>query len=301
MNKGLSLVFLTAVISGFSIFLNKFGVEGINPYVFTFSKNLIVFLFLFSVIVFFRKFDQLKKLPAKQWLKLAVIGLLGGSIPFLLFFKGLSMASGATSAFIHKTMFVYVMFLAAIFLKEKINKKVLAGAAILLLGNFLLLKMNNFAFNIGDFLILVATLFWAVENTISKYVLKTLNSTIVAFGRMFFGSIFILIFLIFSGNINSVATLTAGQMLWVIITSALLFFYVFTWYSGLKHVKVSIATSVLLLGSPITTLLSFIFLDAAVSLSQLVGVLLIPVGVFFVFLGYQHRRVEVWSEGYGWG
>lgn len=301
MNKGLSLVFLTAVISGFSIFLNKFGVEGINPYVFTFSKNLIVFLFLFSVIVFFRKFDQLKKLPAKQWLKLAVIGLLGGSIPFLLFFKGLSMASGATSAFIHKTMFVYVMFLAAIFLKEKINKKVLAGAAILLLGNFLLLKMNNFAFNIGDFLILVATLFWAVENTISKYVLKTLNSTIVAFGRMFFGSIFILIFLIFSGNINSVATLTAGQMLWVIITSALLFFYVFTWYSGLKHVKVSIATSVLLLGSPITTLLSFIFLDSAVSLSQLVGVLLIPVGVFFVFLGYQHRRVEVWSEGYGWG
>lgn len=301
MNKGLSLVFLTAVISGFSIFLNKFGVGGINPYVFTFSKNLIVFLFLFSVIVFFRKFDQLKKLPAKQWLKLAVIGLLGGSIPFLLFFKGLSMASGATSAFIHKTMFVYVMFLAAIFLKEKINKKVLAGAAILLLGNFLLLKMNNFAFNIGDFLILVATLFWAVENTISKYVLKTLNSTIVAFGRMFFGSIFILIFLIFSGNINSVATLTAGQMLWVIITSALLFFYVFTWYSGLKHVKVSIATSVLLLGSPITTLLSFIFLDAAVSLSQLAGVLLIPVGVFFVFLGYQHRRVEVWSEGYGWG
>ncbi len=299
--KGLKLVLLTAVISGFSIFINKFGVKGVNPYIFTFSKNLIVLLFLFSTILLFKKFDELKKLQVKDWLKLSVIGFFGGSIPFLLFFKGLSMTSGATASFIHKTMFVYVIFLAAIFLKEKINKKVLVGTVILLLGNFLLLKLNNLAFNMGDLLILVATLFWAVENTISKHALKTINSTTVAFGRMFFGSLFILAFLVASGNIKAIVTLTTSQVLWAIITSAFLFSYLITWYSGLKHVKVSIATSVLLLGSPITTFLSFAFLNTAVSLSQLVGMLLIPAGIFFVLVGYQPwKDILVWGERHGW-
>ena len=299
--KGLKLVLLTAVISGVSIFINKFGVEGINPYVFTFSKNLVVLLFLFSAILLFKKFGQLKKLRAKEWVKLAVIGFLGGSIPFLLFFKGLSMTSGATASFIHKTMFVYVIFFAAVFLKEKINKKVLAGTVILLLGNFLLLKLNNLAFNTGDLLILCATLFWAVENTVSKHALKTIHSTTVAFGRMFFGSFFILAFLIMSGNMKHMATLTIGQVLWAAFTSAFLFLYVLTWYSGLKHVKVSVATSVLLLGSPITTLLSFTFLNTAISISQLTGILLIPAGIFFVLVGYQPwKDVLVWGEKHGW-
>lgn len=292
--KGLKLVFLTAVISGISIFVNKFGVKGINPYIFTFGKNLIVLLFLFSTILFFKKFDQLKKLQMKQWLKLVVIGLVGGSIPFLLFFKGLSMTSGASASFIHKTMFVYVIFFAAIFLKEKINKKVLLGTVFLLFGNFLLLKLNNLAFNTGDLLILGAALFWAVENTISKHALKTIQPTLVAFGRMFFGSLFVLIFLIASGNIKYFVTLTVGQVLWAVVTSSFLFAYVITWYSGLKHVKVSIATSVLLLGSPITTLLSFTFLDTAVSLSQLAGIFLIPVGIFIILLSYQpHKHILV--------
>lgn len=291
--KGLKFVFLTAVISGFSIFINKFGVEGVNPYIFTFTKNVIVFLFLFSTILFFKKFDELKSLKVKEWMKLVVIGFVGGSIPFLLFFKGLSMTSGVTASFIHKTMFVYVIFLAAIFLKEKVNKKVLAGAVILLFGNFLLLKLNSFAFNTGDLLILCATLFWAVENTISKHALKTISSTTVAFGRMFFGSLFILAFLIMSGNIKAVVTLTMSQVLWAVVTSAFLFFYLVTWYSGLRHVKVSIATSILLLGSPITTLLSFTFLDTAVSLSQLVGIFLIPLGIFIILLNYQRKPVLV--------
>lgn len=288
--KGLKLVFLTAIISGVSIFINKFGVGGINPYIFTFSKNILAFIFLFSIILLFKNFNQLKKLQSKEWMKLIVIGLLGGSIPFLLFFKGLSITSGATASFVHKTMFVYVIFLAAIFLKEKINKKILVGSVILLIGNFLLLKLNNLTFNTGDLLILIATLLWATENTVSKYALKTIHPTVVAFGRMFFGSLFILIFLTISGNIKHILTLTTPQVLWIVITSAFLFSYVITWYSGLKHVKVSIATSILLIGSPITTLLSITFLNTVVTISQIVGILIIPVGILFILKGYQSTK-----------
>lgn len=288
--KGLTLVFLTALISGISIFVNKLGVNGINPYIFTFGKNIIAMVFLFSMILLFKNFNQLKKLKRKEWIKLAVIGLLGGSIPFLLFFKGLSMTSGATAAFVHKTMFIYVVILASIFLKEKINKKIIVGVFILMLGNLLLLKINNFAFNTGDLLILVATLFWATENTISKYVLKTIPSKIVAFGRMSFGSLFILIFLVISGNVKNMVSLTTSEILWIILTSGFLFLYVFTWYSGLKYIKVSLATSILLLGSPITTLLSISFLGTVITLTQLIGILLVPFGLLFVLKGYQPAK-----------
>lgn len=53
-NKGLLLVFATAIISGFSIFLNKYSVSVINPYIFTFLKNTTVVLML-SGLIFFLK------------------------------------------------------------------------------------------------------------------------------------------------------------------------------------------------------------------------------------------------------
>ena len=48
-NKGFLLVLATAFISGLSIFINKFGVSVINPYIFTGLKNIIIALRLFYV------------------------------------------------------------------------------------------------------------------------------------------------------------------------------------------------------------------------------------------------------------
>ncbi len=58
----------------------------------------------------------------------------------------------------------------------------------------------------------------------------------------------------------------------------------FSWYNGLRDVKVTTATSVLLLGSPITTLLSYLFLGSTLSLVQAVGILLVVGGVVSVVM-----------------
>ena len=274
--KGLVFIFLTALVSGFSVFINKFGITGINPYVFTFLKGFIVLFF-----IFFNEFKLIKNLTKKQWLKLSLIGLFGGSIPFLLFFKGLSITSALNAAFIHKTMFIYIALFAFIFLREKINKKWLIGAVLLLTGNLLLIKLKTFSFNIGDLMILTATLFWAIENTISKHALKELNPRIVIFGRFFFGSLFILIFFAIIGNFREFATLNSGSLLWILLTSVFLLLYVMTWYSGLKYVDVSKAACILLLGAPITTLLNYLYFGTAITLSQSIGMLFILTGVIF--------------------
>lgn len=280
--KGLLLVLLTAIISGFAIFISKFGVSIINPYIFTGLKNVAVAILVCCLLLLMKDWRLLKGLSKKYWALLFLIGLIGGSIPFLLFFKGLSLTTGAQGAFIHKTIFIYVAVLAIIFLKEKINKRFLFGALLLLLGNAFLLKFIPHSLGKGDLLILLATLFWAVENIISKYTLKKLPSRIVIWGRMFFGSIFILIFLGFTGQLNLIMSLSITQISWVIITGIILLGYVITWYTGLKYIPVSLAAPVLLLGSPITTLLSFIQ-TGLISQNQIFGILSILIGIIIIW------------------
>lgn len=279
--KGLILVFSTAVISGFSVFINKYGISFSDPYVFTFLKNVIVAMFLMSLFIVAKDFSILKKMGLKQWMTLVCIGLVGGSIPFLLFFKGLTLTSAAQGSFLQKTMFIYVALLAATFLKEKIDKRFLVGGILLMLGNLIILKNMNFSFGTGDMMVLGATVLWAIENVISKHTLKNLDGRTVAWGRMFFGSIFILIFLGVSGQIREITNIDLHQIGWVGITSVLLFGYVITWYNGLKLVPVSVATAILILGAPITTALSAVF-GGKISWHDLLSIIFILLGIISI-------------------
>lgn len=284
--KGISLALATAVVSGASIFLNKFAVSGLNPFVFTTLKNVLVAVFLLSIIFLLKEFKNLKALSKKQWSQLALIGLVGGSIPFLLFFFALKLTSAVNAGFIHKTLFVWTLVFAVFFLKEKISKKFLAGAGLLFLGNILL--FSNFAqIGFADLLILGATLLWAAENVFSKHVLKELYGRTVAFGRMFFGSIFMLVFLLATGQLTEIAAISLDGFFWVLVTSGFLFLYVFFYYTGLKYVRASIAAALLMLAQPITALLSFAFLGQAITpLQALAFLLMIAGGAIIIGTGY---------------
>jgi len=274
-NKGILLILGTALISGIVVFISKMGVSVINPYIFTGLKNIIVAFLVIGWLLMMKDWQVLKNLSKKQWFLLSMVGLVGGSIPFLLYFKGLSLTAPVQAAFIHKTMFIYIALLAAIFLKEKISRGYLIGGLGLVLGNILFLRIIPHQFGLGDLLIFLATLFWAGENIISKYLLKELPSRIIIWGRMFFGSILIILFWLATGQTGLITALNLEQLGWTMITAVFLLGYVATWYTGLKYVKVSVAATILLLASPITALLMFVFLEGGLVLSQVIGMVLV--------------------------
>jgi len=280
--KGLLLVTATAIISGFSIFINKFSVDIINPYVFTTLKNSVVALLLVSIILIWRRWPEVKKLDKKNVFKLIIVGLIGGAIPFLLFFKGLSITTAGNSSLIHKTIFIFTAILAFVFLKEKPSKKLLIGLASLLLGTFLLGHYQLLSFNRGDLLIFLAVILWSFEYLLAKKILKNLSGLIVATGRLFFGSLFLITFLIFTGQISLFASLGVDQIGWSILTSIILAGYVLTWYSGLKLLPLSVAGSFLAMGTSITIILSLIFLPVSFGFNQLLGLILMFSGILLI-------------------
>ncbi|MFH1781231.1 MAG: DMT family transporter [Patescibacteria group bacterium] len=256
MNKGLFLVLGTAIISGVSIFINQFGVKMVNPYIFTGLKNIVVVVLILGLLLFIKEFKNLKKLSKKDWLRLLIIGFVGGSIPFLMFFKGLSMTTGPEASYIHKFLFIVIALLAPLFLKEKWNWQYLIGLGALFIGGVMLFQVNGFfTWNSGNLLILGATILWSIENIISKKAVAKISPRIVALGRMGFGSLFIVLFWIFTNQIDLVATLDVKQFWWVALTGLLLFGYVTTWYTGLKYIPLTYAAAILALGAPITALL----------------------------------------------
>jgi len=292
MNKGLMFALLTAIVSGVAIFLNKFAVADLNPFAFTTAKNLIVAIFLISSFFIIKDFGKLKTLTKNNWLQLGTIGLVGGSIPFLLFFYALSLTSAINAGFIHKSLFLFASVFALIFLKEKLNLNFFLGAILLLIGNFLLLSISSFGF--PEFLILLATLLWAGENVISRHALRELPARTVAFGRMFFGSAIMLLFLFATNQLHTMLEFSIPQLQWIILTGALLFMFVLFWYNALKFEKVSVATAVLLLGQPITALLSLIFLNQLISPNQALGFLLIFAGVgIIVGFSYTINSIKI--------
>jgi len=291
--KGVYFALIAAIISGFSIYINKFAVmEMKDPFIFTTVKNLAVVALLFAFLILPKALPELKSLSRKQWLTLGAIGGVGGSIPFLLFFYGLSLGTAVGAAFIHKTLFIWVAILAVFFLGERIGKFHIAALIALVGGNILLLGWpKSWLVSGGELMIFMATALWAVEAIIAKRVMGQVSSHVAAFGRMFFGAIVMLIYLALTGKLGTIASLSGQQLGWVTLTSLFLFGYVSCYYTGLKHAPASIVASILVLGSVITSLLYAIFDARLYSLEQIVGMLLITVAA--LMLWYIAPRVSL--------
>jgi drug/metabolite transporter (DMT)-like permease len=281
MKKGIYLVIITAVISGWANFFNKFAMQAVgkNAFQYTTLKNIVAALILSLLVLTPVIWPKLKQLKRGGWLKLVLIGLIGGSIPFLLFFRGLSLTSSVSASFIHKTLFVWVAILAWPFLKEKVSKWQFLALGLLLFGNVIFESFRGLSWGLAETLILIATLMWAGETIIAKKVLANIDSTVLAWGRMFFGGLFLIIFLLITRNTAGIINLSFNQLGWLALVSILLTGYVLTWYAALKRLPVMVVTCVLVVASPITTFLNSAFVSHKLVGQNVWGVAIILVGL----------------------
>jgi len=283
MNKGIRLAFFTASISGFSIFASKFFIASIDAVLFTTLKNVFVAVIL-SILVYCVHKQKLYELTKKQWKQLILIGLIGGSIPFALFFMGLSQITAMEGALIHKTLFIWVAIMSVIFLQEKLNRYQIFGYLAVTLGALLLGGVSYKTIGMGHAMVALATLFWSIEYIIAKKALKSIPPVIVAWARMFFGVFILLGITLFQGSITQIITLGSTQILAIISGSVFLLGYVLTWYSALSKAPTSSVSLVLATSPIITGFLSAIFISHNFPQAQILGWVMIIGGVAVTLL-----------------
>ncbi|WP_024287472.1 DMT family transporter [Cellulomonas sp. KRMCY2] len=256
---GLLLALTTAAISGVAIFLNGYGVRAFgNASAYTTAKNLVAAVVLLAVVALGGRAGARLTRPtgARQWLVLLVIGVVGGSVPFLLFFEGLARASSAQSAFIHKTLVVWVAALAVPLLGEKLSGAHGVAIALLVGGQIGLVGGVTTSLGSGEMMIVAATLLWSVEVVLAKKMLAGMSSWTVGVARLGIGSVVLVAWAIVRGQAGLLVSMDSAQWGWVLLTGVILAAYVGTWFAALARAQAVDVTAVLVLAALVTAALS---------------------------------------------
>ena len=279
LRTGLVLAIAAAVISGFSIFINAYAVrEFHSASTFSSMKNVVVgaaFLLLFLP----RGGGQLRRLRLRHGLALIALAVVGGSVPFILFFEGLSRAGSSNAAFVQKTLFVWVGILAVPFLRERLGRAQVGAIALLVVAEWMIGAPKSLRPDTGLTMVFVATLLWAVEVIVARRVLPEVGAQLGATTRMALGAVILLCYLVYQGDVSDFGTLSGLQWAWLLVTAAILLAYVTTWYAAMERAPATAVTCVLAVGAPITAALNAIAGKGPPTGDQLIGFGLVAAAV----------------------
>jgi drug/metabolite transporter (DMT)-like permease len=289
---GIYLALGTALISGVSIFLNGFAVRQFSdPATYTTLKNAVAAAILVGALLAVGGVPH--ALGRRRWLGLAVLGLIGGSVPFLLFFSGLAQASAPAAAVIQKTLFIWVALLAVVLLRERLGAWQIGALGALLVATLLVQPPTGVSWGGGESLIALATGFWAVETIVARRLLASVPPLVAGAGRMGFGLVVLVGYLAFTGRLGIVAQLGLVQWAWVLGTGVLLAGYVATWYGALQRAPAATVAAVLTLGAPITAGLSAVVNGGVPAAGPLGGYLLMLLAAGGLAVASLRRRAQM--------
>lgn len=254
---GLGLALATALISGFSVFLNGQFVKLFDdPTLLAAVRNGLVGLVLLGVAIANGGLRELARLGWRARLGLIAVGVVGGGISFALFFNGLAQSSSPAAAIIHKTLFVWVAALAIPLLGERVGPLQVASLGLLLAGTLVLAPAGSIGTGVGELLIVAATLLWSLEVIVAKRLLRGgVPVSLVAASRMTIGAVALFSIVGATGDTSAVLAFTAQQWLAIAVTGTLLTGYVLTWFGALRRAPATSVTSVLVVGAVVTTVL----------------------------------------------
>ena len=276
---------VAALVSGVAVFVNGLAVRHFDDAtVYTTAKNLwagvLLTVALFAVPVSAAR--RATAIPRGTWPRLAVVAVIGGAIPFVLFFEGLAVATSTDAAFIHKTLVVWVAAGAVIVLRERLRPAHLAAIALLVVGHVVVSGgVTLTGAGRGEALILVATLLWALEVLLVKRLLVTVPARYLAVVRMLGGSVVLLGWLAVRGDLGALVGFGSGQWWWIAVTGTTLAAFVSLWYRALAAAPATDVTAVLVAGAVVTAILNTGFRGVPVTVDA-VGYLAVLAGVIVV-------------------
>ncbi len=173
--KGYGLAILAAAFFGSVSTLVKPALESINPILLTCMVYLIS-----AVAITPATLHKPISFRRKDFLLILAVSISGAVIAPLMYFHGLQITTASNTAVLSNTETVFTVVIAILFFKEKLSKIGYVGLLLVTVGAVIVttdLHLSNFGFQLdaGNLLIIGSSLFWALDNNISKVITKRIN------------------------------------------------------------------------------------------------------------------------------
>lgn len=280
---------LCVVVWAFAFPFIRIGLdEGLSFINLTMMRFLSVCI-IFGILLIFKS-NIFSKLQKRDILPIFLLGFFGVMVYHFGLNYGEQLVSPGAASLIIATIPVYIIILAAIFLKERISLVKLSGI-ILALGGVIIISIwgteeatIEIEYLFAAFAVWIAALMGAIYTIIGKKLLVRYNALSLTVYAMLLGSIGLIPFLIISPSIISeVAALSFNG--WF----AIIFLGVFStvigyliWYIALE-IKTASELSVYLYAIPvIATIISFFWFDEQITIFFLLGGILVIAGLALV-------------------
>jgi drug/metabolite transporter (DMT)-like permease len=233
---------------------------------------------------------QWQPLTRRDLLTLAGLGFLGITFHQWLQSTGLVTSAASTTAWIVATSPIFIVILGWVVLREKISWLQIGGTVLAFFGVMLVVTRGNLALSnighigtVGDLLILISAVNWAVFSVLSRGMLKRLPSALMMFYVILFGWIFSTVTFFIRTGTDDILNLTSNGWLAVvflgILGSGLAYI---AWYDALQSLKANEAGVFLNIEPLVTMIVAFIILGEPVTWASLLGGAVIIFGVWLV-------------------
>ncbi|MBZ4654261.1 MAG: hypothetical protein JG781_1600 [Peptococcaceae bacterium] len=279
----LGLLLTTTIWAG--TFINiKVALLQVPPNTLAFLRFVIASL----ALGFYIKYKGYPLIPRKDWPRVALCGLTGITLYNFLQNQGLRYAGSTDAAILASMAPVFMALLAWLYLKEKISSRQVAGIIMAFTGSVLVATKGSLAsltLNptqlLGDFLILITGISWAIYSTSVKKLLDCYPVTSVLAYCTFAGTIFLapLVLLEYPVNLAAVDFWGWLNIVYMGLMASTLAYLL--WNAGLAKVPAVTAGAYLYLLPVIAAVIAAVFLQETPGLFTIVGGLLALVGTYF--------------------
>ncbi len=237
----------------------------------------IAIAFLVLPILAMRMYE-LKNLAWKELLAIIFIGFGGSALATVMFTQSFHYLNPTVAILLQKLQPLIAISLAAWVLRESLSKNFWLWAIIAIIGAYIIsfpdLRPTGFAWssNIGVLFAIGAAFLWGGSTVFGRFVLRKVSFQIMTSLRFLSALIFLLLINLYSGTTSQINTATSKDWLFVLIIAVLAgFVSLMIYYYGLQSTKASVATICELAFPFAAVVVNWIFLDATLSIMQIVG------------------------------
>jgi drug/metabolite transporter (DMT)-like permease len=265
----------------------------IQPFAFVLMRVIGALILFWFIGTFFIK----EKIDKKDLPRIALLALFGVAINQLLFLKGLSLTKPINASIIMISNPIVVLLIATAVLKEKIAVSKLFGIAFGITGALLLLLFNkSFALGsdtiVGDAMILINSISWALYLVLVKPLMKKYNTFTIVKWVFLFGFIYVLPFGF--NEFRSINWATIPNGIWYDIAFVVLgttfFAYALNTYA-LRALSPSIVSIYIYLQPFLATLFAiFLYRNDTLDLRKITAAVLIIFGVYLVSMPFKKSK-----------